>query len=344
MEQSPKKVLIQSLCLRPVAACNDKRIHEPHALLAQIPGVTIASAVKSSHIERSSDWDAKVFIWQRPIMTRQNSSIQNIRMLLSAGYLIVLEYDDYPERWAAHGENDYLSFKGVHAIQTTTPALADYFLRFNPNVKIFPNQIIDTPPLALSDSGPVQIFFGALNREADWRRIIQPLNEVIAQFGDQLSFKVIHDKHFFDALNTSHKTFTPTCEYDEYLSVLHHCDIALLPLQDREFNRYKSDLKFLECASSGAVALASPLIYRDTIEEEVTGLLFRDPAEFVEKLTRLITDRAYRRQLAGNAHQWLKAHRMLTQHVMGRYHWYLELNEKLPALTHELKQRYPEIG
>jgi hypothetical protein len=71
------------------------------------------------------------------------------------------------------------------------------------------------------------MFFGALNREKDWQRLMPVINAVAAEAGDRLKFQVVHDQSFFSALDTQHKTFTPTCDYDTYLdpgrvrSVLH---------------------------------------------------------------------------------------------------------------------------
>lgn len=85
--------------------------------------------------------------------------------------------------------------------------------------------------------------------------------------------QVIYDRALFDGLDTPHKSFEPICSYDRYKSLLHAADIALLPLEPTRFNRHKSDLKFIECASQGAVALASPTVYERTIRHGETGII-----------------------------------------------------------------------
>ena len=105
------------------------------------------------------------------------------------------------------------------------------------------------------------MFFGALNREQDWSPFMPTINAVAAMAGERLKFQVVHDQSFFDALETPHKTFTPTCDYETYLRILGGSDISFMPLADTPFNRAKSDLKFIEAAACRVAALASSVVY-----------------------------------------------------------------------------------
>ena len=121
--------------------------------------------------------------------------------------------------------------------------------------------------------------------------------------------------------------------------MLSQSDIAFLPLADNRFNRMKSDLKFLECAAHGVVALASPIVYADSIQDGTTGLIYRSPAEFGEKLTGLMKNGAKRRKIAAQAYQWVKENRMLCRHYRARLEWYQSLRDQYDELTKELYQR-----
>jgi spore maturation protein CgeB len=105
----------------------------------------------------------------------------------------------------------------------------------------------------------------------------------------------------------------------------------------------KSDLKFIECAGHGVVALASPTVYERTIAEGVNGLIYRSPEEFEAMLTRLIEDQAGRRQMAARAYEWLRAERLLSQHYRDRRAWYLQMRDRLPRLNEQLRMRVPEL-
>jgi len=339
-QESPK-MLIQTIIMEP--QCGHVRILQPDNFSNTIPGVRTISAVKTADLGLALPEEEKVFIWQRPILTYSNN-IQSLKKLLSNNYLIVIEFDDDPLHWPLIAQNNFLNFRGGHCVQTSTESLAEYFRQFNPNVAIFPNQIAELPPPRVySEEMVVTIFFGALNREEDWKEIMPILNKVLAEKQKQVRVKIIHDRQFFDALNTPHKEFEPQCPYNRYLEILRSCDIAILPLRQNRFNSFKSDLKFLECAANGVVALASPTVYEASIQQGETGLIYHSIQEFETQLKKLIANVEYRRQIANNAYNWVKDNRLLSQHYRQRYNWYLEMRSQLPRLNEELRQRVPEL-
>ena len=191
-----------------------------------------------------------------------------IRGLLSEGWVIVTEFDDHPDHFGMLDADDQLAFRGVHAVQTSTPALAAILRTLNPEVAVFPNMIRALPDVRnFREPQVLTLFFGALNRERDWAPLMPVLNEVAEKAGERLRFCVVHDQGFFDALRTPHKQFTPTCDYDTYMALLGQCEISLMPLEDTPFNRAKSDLKFIEAGACRAASLASHVVYADSIED-----------------------------------------------------------------------------
>ena len=336
----PRQLLIQTL-LGETEVCSRVRITEPDNLLATIPGVRVDARAGSTDLYMASADEDKVFIWQRvwPDDVAQN------RQLLDLGYLIVGEMDDDPGRWQAQFERDnYLAFRSCHALQVSTEPLAAFMRQLNPNVAVFPNQIAHLPPLAAKPQcATVNIFFGALNREADWQEIMPELNRILREYGNKLSVTVIHDKLFYESLQTSNKQFTPLCPFTIYQQQLSCADIALLPLQPTRFNSMKSDLKFLECAANGVAAIASPTVYEQTIQHGTTGFIYRTPAEFANCLAKLIDNQPQRDCVRANAWHWVKSNRLLVKHYRQRYDWYTEMLTKLPQLTRELYNRVPEF-
>jgi glycosyltransferase involved in cell wall biosynthesis len=155
--------------------------------------------------------------------------------------------------------------------------------------------------------------------------------------------RVVHDWAFYDALETEHKDFEKFCRYEQYIERLRTCDISLLPLRDTRFNRCKSDLKFIESAAHGAVALAGPTVYAKSIREGETGLIFDSPREFEVKLNRLIDDHKLRVSIIENAYTYVSKERMLSQHYRERYDWYCDLRDRLPDLNQELRLRVPAM-
>ena len=252
----------------------------------------------------------------------------------AAGNVILDEIDDHPVISPKTREDNYFSFRAVSAVQTSTKTLREFFRELNPYVYLFENQLTELPePRAYGmDNGRVTIFFGALNRRADWEPLMPVLNEAIRRYGDRLYFRVVSDREFFDALQTNAKEFAGGSRdgdvfapYERYTAELHASDIALLPLNDTAFNRAKSDLKFIEAAGHGAAVLAAPTVYAATVHDGETGMIYRSPQEFAEKLDLLIRRADLRRTLAENAYRYVAEHRLLEQHLDERIAAYREM-------------------
>jgi glycosyltransferase involved in cell wall biosynthesis len=339
-DRPPPRLLIQT-AVGEATVCARVRVHEPDSFLGTIPGVRTVSSAQHVQLEADAG-EEKVFVWQRCHCKPEDLSFQ--RRLVRLGYLVVAEVDDDPRLWPALSRAEFFSLRSCHAVQTSTAPLADFLRQYNPHVGLFPNQLAGLPaPRPPAPAGAVTLFFGALNREPDWQPLLPGLNRLLAEHGERLRVCVVHDRAFFDALQTSAKSFEPFCPYERYADVLRGCDVALLPLLPTPFNRMKSDLKYLECAAHGVVALASPTVYEGSLVDGATGLLFRSPEEFEERLRALIRDGELRARLAANAYAWVAQHRLLGQHFRRRYDWYLHLRSMLPQLNVDLRRRAPEL-
>jgi glycosyltransferase involved in cell wall biosynthesis len=127
------------------------------------------------------------------------------------------------------------------------------------------------------------------------------------------------------------------------MRMLGEADIALMPLEDTEFNRSKSDLKFIEASAARVAALASNVVYGDTIQNGKTGLIFRDAMELRAGLLRLLAYPEATRKIADAARAYVARERMLAYQVTARTEWYRSLWERRDALNEALKQRVPEL-
>jgi len=338
----PRPLLVQTLLLSRM--CSDViRVYEPDDMLKTIPGVRTVSAVGTADLNAGRPGEDKVFIWQRQRLNYPEDLTKQ-RELLRRGYLIVAEIDDDPLFWPEHAENQFVTFRSAHCVQTSTEYLAGILREFNPNVGVFPNQIASLPPLRrFQQDRPPTIFFGAFNREKDWEPIMPALNQVLADYREQVKVVVVYDKLFFDRLQFANKQFIPLCPYEQFLQILSNVDIALLPLLDTRFNRCKSDLKFIQCAARGAVVLASPTVYADSVADGETGFIYENGMQFAHRLQQLIEDSALRQKMAIRAYEWVKKNRMLWQHYEKRYEWYQAMLRRLPELNRQLLERMPEL-
>jgi len=332
-------LLIHALAPPERGGLTDLRIRQPLAALARLPGIEcrIDEAAGFAADRRPI---AKVLLMQRRMLTLADAR-RLVPAMIEAGYVLVMEIDDHPGRRAGYGEGNFLSFRAMHGVQTTTEPLAEILRPHNPTVAVFANQLAKLPPFRSRQGAPA-IFFGALNREADWAPIMPALNRQLARYPD-VRVEVVHDRAFFEALATANKRFTPTCPYPRYLEIMAGTDIALMPLQDNPVHRCKSDVKFIEAASAGAVALASPTVYEATLRDGETGLLFLDSDTFERRLAALLDQPALRSRLALAAYDYVRKHRMLADHVGRQAAWYRWLADNRAELTAKLAARATEL-
>ncbi len=328
------RLLLHSL-LGETKVCSRVRIGEPHAFCLTKPGVRVKHDIDTVVWPPPIQGEKKVFIWQRVAV----QSFAQQEELLRRKYLIVYEMDDDPDRWEKlYKDNGYMAFRSCHAVQVSTEALAEFIRPYNPHVKVFENQLAVLPPWqGKIKKEQVHLFFGALNRKHDWLPIMGKLNSVLEKTPHQLT--VVHDREFFEALETQHKRFVPFCEYGQYMQLLRQADVALLPLEENRFNSMKSDLKFLECAANGVVCLASPTVYEKSIRQGETGLIYHNLEEFEEKLQLVMREHSLREEIALRAYAWVKENRLLARHYQERLSWYAVLWGQYDQLTEELFQR-----
>jgi hypothetical protein len=83
-------------------------------------------------------------------------------------------------------------------------------------------------------------------------------------------------------------------------------------------------------------ALASHVVYADSIEEGRSGLLFQDVDELRERLLRLVAMPELARGLGNAARSYVAGERMLAYQVAARIAWYRSLWARRVELTNAL--------
>jgi SAM-dependent methyltransferase len=344
---APARILVAATRLRPVGGVSGVRIDYPQEAIATDPAVRVHTGPVAGFpamTEAGAEEEARIAVLHRPLLTGAEG-LAVLRRLLQGGYVVVTEFDDLPEHFPAMRRADQYAFTGVHAAQTTTSHLAGILRAKNPEVGVFPNAIREVPEVAnFAEADRLTLFFGALNREADWAPYLPVLNEVAARAGGRLRFRVVHDRALFEALTTPHKEFTPTCDHATYLRLLGQSEICFMPLADTAFNRAKSDLKFIEAGACRVAALASPVVYAASLRDGETGALFRDAEELRRRLSDLVAYPDLARRLGDAARAYVIAERMLADQVAPRLAWYRDLWARREDLTRALLARVPELA
>ena len=123
--------------------------------------------------------------------------------------------------------------------------------------------------------------------------------------------------------------------FEAYLAFLGTLDIGLAILGDTAFARGRSDGKFLEYASRGAVCVASRAgEYRHGLRDGETGLLFDGPQALHDHLDSLMDDVALRLRLRAAAHAHVRAHRTHAAAAAERARRYGALLVQVPGWGH----------
>jgi SAM-dependent methyltransferase len=337
-----QRMMIAANMLKPVGGVSHVRVVYPLRAMTTDPSV-VTMLTSTVDIRPATDDTPRIFILHRPALAGEQGRTM-VRTLIDAGWLVVTEFDDHPDFFQTMQDPQQLTFRGVHAVQTSTRTLASVLRQRNPEVALFPNALVALPDVRnFTDPNSMTAFFGALNREQDWEPLIGAINAVAARMGERLRFSVVHDRGFFDALETPHKKFTAMCEHDTYMELLGECEVSLMPLTDNGFNRAKSDLKFIEAGACRVASLASDVVYGDTIEDGRTGLVFHDAAEFETKLMRLVAMPEMARDLGDAARDYVAQERMLAYQIEARVAWYRSLWARRHALTEALRERLAEV-
>ncbi|MBS0639593.1 MAG: glycosyltransferase, partial [Proteobacteria bacterium] len=333
-----ERLVVSGSMLEPVGGVSHVRVVHPLAAVGSDPLARVA-VIEQIDGAPAPDDTPRIFVLHRPALTRQQGPAI-LRALRASGYLIVTEFDDHPDFFHMMRHGGELSFRGVHAVQTSTPVLANVLRQYNPEVAIFPNAMATLPPVQnYGNPDQMTLFFGALNRESCWQPLMEVINTVARMAGPRLKFQIVHDRMFFDALDTPHKSFTPTCDYETYLHLLGSSEICFMPLSDTTFNRAKSDLKFIECGACRVAAVASTVVYGDSVEHGRTGMLFRDPRQLYDVLLRLLAAPELARAMGDSARHYVETERMLAYQVAPRIAWYRSLWQRRAELTAALDAR-----
>lgn len=343
-KQPRPRLVLGATMLPPVGGVSDVRVIEPVRALATDASI-LATVRPESEMKPVIAGVPHIAVLHRPLLLGE-PGLDRVRGLIERGYLVVTEFDDHPgfleERGVALA--DLLTFTAVHAVQTSTPALAAALTQYNPEIAVFPNAVSElAEPRNFTNPDRMRLFFGALNREEDWAPYMPVLNEVLRAVGERLAVTVLHDRGFFDALDTTNKTFVPTSDYATYREHLAGSEICFMPLADTPFNRAKSDLKFLEASAARVVSLASPVVYDASIKDDDTGLLFRSPDHLRMQLLRLLAYPDAAKRMAEAARAQIAAGRMIAYQVRARTDWYHALWARRDELTASLRERVPAL-
>lgn len=302
------------------AACWYYRIHLPMIHLARHNkekyNITIAGAIGKDHIGK----------YNLAILQRQYKFevLEPILEMKRTGTKLIYEIDDdlfhVPEWNPAHeilgarktqdGIKHFLS--QVNAMFVTTEALKKAYEDYCEHIYVLPNSLDYSflfPSEDYNTKLPVVCWQGSMTHERDVA-IAQKGFEQLAQDKD-LIFKMWCG---FDR-ETKNPIFDipgaqtlPLVPFEGFFQMFGQVGvyIGVAPLAANQFNKGKSNLKFLEYTAYNAVTVASNFgPYKDTIEDGITGILVSDNRDWYDKVREVLDDSDLYMSILNNAKQFV---------------------------------------
>lgn len=233
------------------------------------------------------------------------------RRIAGSGVPMVFDFDDaifVPYVSPSNGYLSYLKFPGKTAticrlsahVMAGNQYLADYALKYNPNVTIIPTTIDTEKYLpAERDDEPETLTIGWSGSYSTVQHL-DTIREALQKLAQTEKFKlrvIGTPEYFLPGVETEAIAWRSETEIDD----LQKIDIGLMPLPDEDWSRGKCGLKALQYMALGIPTICSPVGVNSTIIDDGTnGFLAGPAAQWIEKLKLLLHSTELRREL-GNA-------------------------------------------
>ena len=342
--RSPDAAGLKPVGLRPVkllavagdidATIADIRLATPLRALAA--GSGHALRLHSLHEVTAADLDwADVLVLQRPTTERAWKLQQRMQRL---GGQVVVEIDDLLTRVDPRLDHAAVlmaqcgvvqrCLQGADAVAVSTRRLGQALGLALRHWQVVPNcawpgalDVVVLPPAALVLSlkpAAVALVFAASDR-LDLAPVTVALRQMLAERPDGL--RLIGVGRAADALAAAglpseRLAQMPRAEFLGWLRQL-PCALAVMPLEDNEFNACKSAIKYFDCAVAGVPVLCSDVSpYREVLEDGMTGaLVANSDAAWTAVLRRALSDAAWRQRMAQGAERDVHARFTLAHSV-----------------------------
>ncbi len=213
-------------------------------------------------------------------------------------------------------------------VQVTTAALRRKYRRYHSRIEVFENQLEQLRPLRQKDSRLTIVWGGSDGHFEDMKAVAPSLCQWLERHPNvRLALKSaakIHD--LFDGVPEEQLVVEEPGSLEEYLDFLARFHIGIAPLEDNEYNRCRSDIKFLEYASAGVVGVCAEVEpYGRTVQGGTTGVLFGTPQELLQRLDACTSNPAWCQALVREARRYARRERLELKHASRRAEVFLEL-------------------
>jgi glycosyltransferase involved in cell wall biosynthesis/tetratricopeptide (TPR) repeat protein len=214
-------------------------------------------------------------------------------------------------------------------LQLATAALDAQFAGLNPRRAIFPSQLWEAPviPPARPADRLVIGWAGTRAERADLELALPALGGVLDRH-PEVRLAIMGDPELQAALASfpaARVSFIPSGSFERRQRFLDEIDIGIAPLAATAYNRCRDDVRFLEYAAHGVLAVCADLEpFHEVVRPGQTGFLFRDAAELETVLERALAEAEVRAAIPARAAR-AAAERLERPHAAHRLGFYLSV-------------------
>ena len=338
------------------------RVHQPAAALAALPGVEMFEVHPDARYRDAAALAADLFVLTMTLDLEVFRLICQRRLL---GRPTVVEVNDYlpdVQAWnpAAGSWRDPRGQKLFHglihnadACQFSSGGLAERLQQQARSAVVFPNHLDAIPGFdALkhrADGRLLRIGWGgSIGHLEDLRHIAPVLQQWLPQQSD-VQLEIMADPSLaavFEGRAEENVLICKPGSLDHYRSWLNSLHIGLAPLLPTDYNRCRSDVKFLEYAAAGAVAVLQNETPYQAIAATGLATLFDSPETLIQQLESLVRNPEHRLEQARRAHAYVSTNRDIQTAVVNRQTFYAGLLQQsdsvpgpLPAPLEQQRER-----
>ncbi len=215
-------------------------------------------------------------------------------------------------------------------LQLATATLDAQFAGLNPRRAIFPSQLWDAPvaPAPRPADRVVIGWAGTRAERADLEPALPALAGVLERHPD-VRVAIMGDPELEAALAglpaAARVSFIPAGAFERAQRFLDELDIGIAPLAPTAYNRCRDDVRFIEYAAHGVLAVCADLEpFQEVVRPGQTGFLFRDTVELETVLERALAEPELRAAIPARAAR-TAAERLERPHAAHRLGFYLSI-------------------
>ena len=270
-------------------------------------------------------FDYEVVVLQQP---RGTGWLKLIRELQAAGVRVLYEIDDYIQsarKMKSHELSEVydaqfvgrmeMAMRVTDGVICSTPYLARRYRSFNSRTWACRNGIDlrryawPRPPR----EGVTLGWSGGVGHKASLARWEPAVRAVMRARPETRFVSLGHPfaRELVEEFGPERAVALPPGKIEVYPASMSLFDIAIAPSAENNLFRGKSDLRWLEASAMRLPLVAHPDVYPE-IEDGVTGVFARTPADAEAALLRLVDDAELRERIGAAAYEYVAAHRSAT--------------------------------